>query len=77
MLSINKANDPTKKYKEVFISLAGILSKVYRTEVSLEEYLAYTTEEKEKVQVNDYTKKFGDIQKGIASLANELKSKNN
>ena len=35
VLSINKANDPTQKYKEVFISLGGVLSKVYRTEVSL------------------------------------------
>jgi conjugation system TraG family ATPase len=40
VLSINKANDPSKKYKEVFISLGGTLSRVYRTEVSLEEYLA-------------------------------------
>ncbi len=39
VLSVNKANDPTKKYKEVFISLGGMLSKVYRTEVSPEEYL--------------------------------------
>ena len=27
VLSINKANDPTKRYKEVFISLGGVLSK--------------------------------------------------
>ena len=39
VLSVNKANDPTKKYKEVFISLGGVLSRVYRTEVSTEEYL--------------------------------------
>lgn len=38
VLSVNKANDPDKKYKEVFISLGGMQSKVYRTEVSLEEY---------------------------------------
>jgi conjugation system TraG family ATPase len=70
VLSINKANDPTKKYKEVFISLGGILSRVYRTEVSLEEYLAYTTEETEKMKVQEYAAKFGgDIQKGIAALA--------
>ncbi|MEJ7829909.1 MAG: TraG family conjugative transposon ATPase, partial [Segetibacter sp.] len=31
VLSVNKANDPSKKYKEVFISLGGMLSKVYRT----------------------------------------------
>ncbi len=70
VLSINKANDPTKKYKEVFISLGGILSRVYRTEVSLEEYLAYTTEETEKIKVQEYAMKFGgDTQKGIAALA--------
>jgi conjugation system TraG family ATPase len=68
VLSINKANDPRKKYKEVFISLGGVLSKVYRTEVSPEEYLAYTTEEKEKVKVQAAALKFGSIEKGIASL---------
>jgi len=69
VLSINKANDPTKKYKEVFISLGGIISKVYRTEVSPEEYLAYTTEEKEKMKVQQAAERFGgDIEKGILSL---------
>jgi conjugation system TraG family ATPase len=75
VLSVNKANDPDKKYKEVFISLGGMSSKVYRTEVSLEEYLAYTTEESEKVKVNAYAKKFdGDIKKGIAALALDIKN---
>ena len=77
MLSINKANDPTRKYKEVFISLGGMLSKVYATEVSLEEYLAYTTEESEKMKVQSYTKKWnGDIRKGIAELANDMRLNN-
>jgi len=75
VLSVNKANDPQKKYKEVFISLGGISSKVYRTEVSLEEYLAYTTEESEKVKMNAYAAKFGgDIKKGIAALAGEMRN---
>lgn len=75
VLSVNKANDPDKKYKEVFISLGGMQSKVYRTEVSLEEYLAYTTEETEKVKVQTYAKKFdGDIRKGIAALAIDLRA---
>jgi conjugation system TraG family ATPase len=68
VLSINKANDPARKYKEVFISLGGVLSKVYRTEVSPAEYLAYTTEEKEKVKVQQAAARFGSIEKGIASL---------
>ena len=76
ILSINKANDPTKKYKEVFISLGGVLSKVYRTEVSLEEYLAYTTEETEKIKVMQYAEKFGSMERGIQVLANEIRNKN-
>ncbi|MDB5277934.1 MAG: conjugative transposon TraG-like protein [Ferruginibacter sp.] len=68
VLSINKANDPSKKYKEVFISLGGVLSKVYRTEVSPQEYLAYTTEEKEKMKVQEAALKFGSIEKGIESI---------
>lgn len=74
VLSVNKANDPTKKYKEVFISLGGMLSKVYRTEVSLEEYLAYTTEETEKVKVMQYARKYGSIQKGIAALVTDMQA---
>jgi conjugation system TraG family ATPase len=74
ILSVNKSNDSDKKYKEVFISLGGVLSKVYRTEVSLEEYLAYTTEETEKVKVVQYAHKYGSIQKGIAAIAAELRN---
>jgi len=76
VLSINKSNDPARKYKEVFISLGGVLSKVYATEVSLEEYLAYTTEESEKVKVQAYTRRYGEIRKGIAALANEIRNGN-
>ena len=71
VLSVNRANDPDKQYKEVFISLGGVRSRVYRTEVSLEEYLTYTTEEREKIKVQQYAQKYGSIQKGIAVLAAE------
>jgi conjugation system TraG family ATPase len=74
VLSMNRANDPKRKYKEVFISLGGQYSKVYRTEVSLEEYLSYTTEESEKMKVQAYAEKYGSIQKGIAVLAQELRN---
>ncbi|MDC7218066.1 MAG: hypothetical protein PQJ28_03480, partial [Spirochaetales bacterium] len=58
---------------EVFISLGGVLSKVYRTEVSPEEYYAYTTEESEKVKVQQYAARFGgDVRRGIAALIQEL-----
>ena len=75
ILSINKSNDPARKYKEVFISLGGMLSRVYRTEVSLEEYLAYTTEESEKVKVQKHAAKWGgDMEKGISAMAEETKN---
>ncbi len=67
-LSINKSNDPLRKYKEVFISLGGIVSKVYRVEVSREEYLTYTTEEKEKMMVEKASKRYGDMERGIKSI---------
>jgi conjugation system TraG family ATPase len=71
VLSINKANDPSKKYKEVFISLGGMLSKVYRVEVSPEEYLAYTTEETEKFKLMQLAEQFdGDIEKAITHYLN-------
>ncbi|RZK13139.1 MAG: TraG family conjugative transposon ATPase [Flavobacterium sp.] len=76
VLSMNKANDPKRKYKEVFISLGGQYSKVYRTEVSPAEYYAYTTEESEKIMVQQYAKKYGSVQKGIAMLVSDLNSKN-
>lgn len=75
VLSMNRANDLKRKYKEVFISIGGQLSKVYRTEVSLEEYLAYTTEEREKIQVMEYAGRYGSMQKGIAALAGEIRAK--
>lgn len=73
ILSMNKANDPKRKYKEVTFIL-GSHSKVYRTEVSLEEYYTYTTEEREKVLVQEYANKFGSIQKGIAMLAKDVRA---
>src|SRR5260221_1349420 len=75
VLSINRANDPKLKYKEVFISLGGQHSKVYRTEVSVEEYLAYTTEEKEKMHVQAFATKYGSLRRGIAMLAQEMQNK--
>lgn len=51
VLSINMNNDHRRLYKEVWIGLGGTHSAVYATEVSTEEYLAYTTEETEKMEV--------------------------
>ncbi|MHA4811778.1 TraG family conjugative transposon ATPase [Flavitalea flava] len=73
VLSLNQSNDPSKKYKEVFISL-GPDSKVYRVELSLEEYLVYTTEESEKLKVQEYTRSHGNIKDGIIALARDIRN---
>jgi len=71
LLSVNRANDPAKKYREVFIDLGGQLMKVYRNELSPEEYYAYTTEATEKLQVMEYAAKYGGMEKGIEMLIKE------
>ena len=48
---------------------------VYATEVSCEEYLAYTTEETEKVEVMRLADRLGgDIEQAISRLAHEQNS---
>jgi conjugation system TraG family ATPase len=59
VLSINMANNPNRKYKEVWIGLGGVQSAVYATEVSLEEYYTYTTEETEKLELFHLAEKLG------------------
>ena len=72
ILSINQNNDPHRLYKEVWIGLGGMQSAVYATEVSLEEYLTYTTEETEKVEVLRLAEQLGgDIEAAIRQLARE------
>ena len=47
-------------------------SAVYATETSVEEYLTYTTEESEKMQVMELAGKLGgDIEAAIRQLARE------
>ena len=59
ILSINMANNPNRLYKEVWIGLGGTQSAVYATEVSAEEYLTFTTEETEKMEVLALADKLG------------------
>ena len=75
ILSINLSNDPKRLYKEVWIGLGGVQSAVYATETSVEEYLTYTTEESEKMQVMELAEKLGgDIEAAIRQLARERKT---
>lgn len=76
ILSINMANHPSRRYKEVWIGLGGVQSAVYATEVSMEEYLTYTTEESEKLEMMQAAEKLGgNIELAIRQLA-EIKRNN-
>jgi conjugation system TraG family ATPase len=70
ILSINMSNNPSRLYKEVWIGLGGVQSAVYATEVSQEEYLTYTTEETEKMEVFRLSEKLGgNLESAIKQLA--------
>lgn len=72
ILSINKDKEKGRIYKDVFIDLGGNWMRVYRVEVSMEEYYTYTTEEKEKVMVQEYAKRYGNFAKGIQMLVRDI-----
>ena len=77
ILSINLANAANRLYKEVWIGLGGTQSAVYATEVSAEEYLCYTTEETEKLELTRLTEKLdGNIELDIRQLAENKRQEN-
>jgi conjugation system TraG family ATPase len=77
VLSINMANNPNRLYKEVWIGLGGVQSAVYATEVSAEEYLAYTTEETEKLEVMRLAEKLdGNLELAIKQIAERKRVEN-
>lgn len=77
ILSINLANAANRLYKEVWIGLGGTQSAVYATEVSAEEYLCYTTEETEKLELTHLTEKLGgNIELAIKQLAESKRQEN-
>jgi conjugation system TraG family ATPase len=75
VLSINKGHDPGRVYKDCWIGLGPTHSRVYRLETSWEEYLAYTSDQGEKVRIEAYAEKYGSFQRGIEVLAAEMRAK--
>lgn len=65
VLSVNKDN------REICIDLGGQVIKVFKNELSPEEYFAYTTEGRERVKVLEYAAKHGSMENGIATLVRE------
>ena len=70
LLSVNKDD------REIFIDIGGQIQKVYRNELCTEEYLAYTTEGKERVRVLEASQAHGGMEAGIEAMALEIRNRN-
>ncbi|WP_448103460.1 TraG family conjugative transposon ATPase [Pedobacter panaciterrae] len=69
LLSLNKANAEGENYREIMLDQGGQHLQVYRNQLAFEEYLAYTTEESEKLVVERAAWEHGSIALGIAALS--------
>lgn len=67
LLSVNKDE------REIYIDIGGQIQKVYKNELCMEEYFAFTTEGKERVKVLDYAEKHGSMENGIIALIEQSK----
>ena len=73
ILSINAGHDPGRVYKDCWIGLGASHSRVFRLETSLEEYLAYTSDQGEKLRVAEVAAAEGSWERGIARLAARIR----
>ncbi|WP_339751155.1 TraG family conjugative transposon ATPase [Algoriphagus aquimarinus] len=75
IFTINQLNnqDGRGRFKEVYIR-RGSSGEVYGVEVSLYQYLTYTTEKPEKSAVEIYTEAFGDYQNGLDAFVEDFKA---
>lgn len=60
------------RFKEVYIR-RGAVGEVYGVEVSLQQYLTYTTEKPEKSAVESYTNRFGSYPDGLDAFIRDFK----
>ncbi len=74
ILSINKGHDAGPVYKDCWIGLGPVWSRVYRLETSEEEYWAYTSEEGDKVKLEAAAKEAGSLEKGIEVMAEGMRA---
>jgi conjugation system TraG family ATPase len=63
--------DNRGRFKEVYIR-RGAVGEVYGVEVSLPQYLTYTTEKPEKSAVESYTSRYGSYPDGLDAFINDF-----
>lgn len=64
--------DNRGRFKEFYMGRGGI-GEVYGAEVSLHQYLTYTTEKPEKSAVESYTSRFGSYTDGLDAFVRDFK----
>ncbi|WP_207423775.1 TraG family conjugative transposon ATPase [Desertivirga brevis] len=74
IFTINKLNNREgRRFKEVYIR-RGTVGEVYGVEVSIYQYLAYTTEKPEKTAVEIYVDHYASYQQGLEALVSDLET---
>lgn len=71
ILSMNRANNPNYRYKEVFISIGGKVKGVFATEVSPQEAMAFESEKEKKRPLLTLADETGSIVKAISQLTSK------
>lgn len=74
LFSVNRANEPGRRYREFFLDLGGQVQRVYRYEPSPEEYYTYTSDQAEKAKVQRSAAEWGSYELGIRKLVEQLAS---
>lgn len=74
IFTVNNLNNKSNRgpFKEVYIK-RGATGEVYGVEVSLEQYLTYTTEKPEKLAVETYANALGSYPKGLDGFVGDMK----
>lgn len=77
LFTINQLENTAKRgrFKEVYIR-RGAVGEVYGVEVSIFQYLTYTTEKPEKSAVEIYVNYFGSYEKGLNAFVPEMRAIN-
>ncbi len=75
IFTINNLNNKfgRSRFKEFYLK-RGSKGEVYGNEVSLEQYLTYTTEKPEKSAVQYYVQKYGNYDEALLKIVSDLKS---
>ncbi|TFF37043.1 TraG family conjugative transposon ATPase [Mucilaginibacter psychrotolerans] len=74
IFTINQLDNTANRgrFKEVYIR-RGAVGEVYGVEVSLQQYLTYTTEKPEKTAVESYTSRYGSYPEGLEAFVRDFK----